>query len=274
MKPSGRTWRSRRGFTLVELLVVVLVLVLLLLFALPSYERPRPGRQFVCLSNLKQMNLSWIMYASDSGEKLITNRPYASAAELPLDNWVAGVMDWTANPQNTNLALLLAAALSPYLKNAQVYRCPDDKSESVVGPRVRSYSMNGFLGNYGGMPNFHGWKSALKLQDVRSPASTFVFAEEHANSIDDGFFINDPNQTSAWIDLPAANHVKGSAGFGFADGHSEIHKWVEASTRQPVNPSGPKPAVQLKPSDVGTDLAWVLKSTGAINTNAVSEPPK
>lgn len=265
MKPSERTWRSHRGFTLIEMLVVVLVLVLLLVFALPFYERPKPGQAIRCLNNLKQMNLAWVMYASDSQEKLVTNRPYAGSAELPLDNWVAGVMDWTTNPQNTNHALLLVATLSPYLKSAQVYRCPEDKSESAVGPRMRSYSMNGFLGNYGGMPNFPGWRSGLKLQDVRSPASTFVFAEEHANSIDDGFFINDPNQTNAWMDLPAANHVKDAAGFGFADGHSEIHKWTEASTRQAVKPSGPKPAVQLKQSDDGTDLAWVLKATGAIS---------
>lgn len=274
MNLSEPTWRGRRGFTLTELLVVVLVLFLLLIFALPFYDRPKPGQAVRCLNNLKQMNLAWIMYASDSEDMMVTNRPYAGSAELPLDNWVAGVVDWTTNSQNTNQALLLAAALSPYLKSAQVYRCPEDRSESAVGPRVRSYSMNGFLGNYGGKPNFPGWKSALKLPYVSSPTSTFLFAEEHANSIDDGFFINDPNRINAWMDLPAANHANGSAGFGFADGHSEIHKWTEASTRQAVKPSGPKPTVQLKQPDVGNDLAWVLKSMGAVSADAASEPAK
>jgi len=266
--------RGHRGFTLIEVLAVIFVVILLLAFALPFYERPRPGMRTACLSNLKQLNLGWILYASDSGEKLITNRPYASAAELPLDNWVAGVMDWKASPQNTNRDLLMVAALSQYIKSPQAYRCPDDKAESAAGPRVRSYAMNGFLGNYSGTPAFRGWQSNLKLTEIRSPATTFVFAEEHPNSINDGFFINDPNQTNAWTDLPASNHDKGAAGFGFADGHSEIHRWVDSSTRPPVKPSGSKPSVQLGRRDSGADLAWVLKSTAARDTNLTSELPK
>lgn len=254
--------------------MVIFVLILLLAFALPFYERPRPGMRTACLSNLKQLNLAWILYASDSSDKLITNRPYASVAELALDNWVAGVMDWTANPQNTNRDLLMVAALSQYIKNPQVYRCPDDKSEAAAGPRIRSYAMNGFLGNYSGTPAFPGWQPNLKLTEIGRPTTTFVFVEEHPNSIDDGFFINNPNQTDAWTDLPSSNHDKKMAGFGFADGHSEFRRWVDSSTRQPVKQFGPKPSVQLVRADSGADLAWILKATGALNTNAVSHSPK
>jgi len=36
-----------------------------------------------------------------------------------------------------------------------------------------------------------------------------------------------------WSDMPASYH-NGAAGFSFADGHSEIHKWVEPVTKQPI----------------------------------------
>ncbi len=40
-----------------------------------------------------------------------------------------------------------------------------------------------------------------------------------------------------WADLPASYH-NGAAGFSFADGHSEIHKWLYASTKLRVAANG------------------------------------
>lgn len=275
-------WRRRKpsaascnpGFTLVEVLAVLIVIVLFVAFFLPTFHRPRPGLQVRCLSNLKQMGLGWVLYYSDLGDRLITNFPYGSSAPLPTNNWVVGVMDWTSNPQNTNADLLLVGALGTYLKSPGVYRCPDDKSESAGGPRVRSYAMNGFMGNGGVESTFPGWKQCLKSSDIQRPASQFVFADEHANSIDDGFFINNPNQSNAWTDLPASGHLKGAAGFGFADGHSEIHRWVDASTRQPMKRFGSKPSVKLTKNDSGADLAWVLNATATRNPDSTNEPAK
>lgn len=283
------TWRGRRsasstcgisansGFTVLELLVVLIAVLVLVYLLLPRITRPRPNQPYRCLSNLKQMNLAWVMYSADSGDRLITNFSYASAAPLPTNNWVAGVMDWTANPQTTNRDLLLAGMLGMYLKSPDVYHCPDDKSESAAGPRVRSYAMNGFMGNGGSESTFAGWKQCLKATDIQRPATMFVFADEHANSIDDGFFINNPNQTNSWTDLPASNHGKGAAGFGFADGHSEIHKWVDPSTLQRTKKSGPKPNVKLTKSDRGADLAWLLNAAASrlnLSTNIPAEGEK
>jgi prepilin-type processing-associated H-X9-DG protein len=56
-----------------------------------------------------------------------------------------------------------------------------------------------------------------------SPAETWVYLDEHPCSINDAGFFN-PHAAS-WIDQPASYH-NGAAGFSFADGHSEIHKWI------------------------------------------------
>lgn len=262
----------RRGFTLIEILVVALVLAVLIIWFLPQYYRPRPGLKIRCLNNVRQLNLAWVLYASDSNDKLVTNRAYAVSDPLPLDNWVAGVMDWSTNSQSTNSSLLLTAALSVYLKSPQVYQCPDDRSASAAGPRVRSYSVNGFMGSNTNKPAFAGWRQYRKLTEVQSPTTTFVFIDEHPNSIGDGYFINDPNQTNAWLDLPASAH-NGAAGVGFADGHAEIHKWADASTKLPVKPSAPKPVVKTKPGSV-TDYEWLLKASTMRETNSTAELPE
>jgi len=221
------------------------------------------------MSNLKQMSIAWIMYATDHGGVLVSNRPYAGTPGIPTDNWVAGVMDWTTNSQNTDEDLLLQAGLSPYLKSPAIYKCPADESVSAAGPRVRSYSMNAFMGSSGQAVG--GWRHYLKLEQISPPAATFVFVGEHPNSIDDGYFVNDPNRTNVWVDLPASGH-KGAGGLGFADGHSEIHRWSEASTKQHVKPNGPKPAVRIPRRGTGADLAWVLERTTQRETNSAGAP--
>ncbi len=61
------------------------------------------------------------------------------------------------------------------------------------------------------------------------PSSLWVFVDEHPDSINDGWLITDVESKTSWVDLPASYH-NGACGFAFADGHSRIKKWLEAST--------------------------------------------
>ncbi len=68
------------------------------------------------------------------------------------------------------------------------------------------------------------------------PAMAWLFVDEHPDSINDGCAFNNPllaPNAYYWTDLPASYH-NGACGFAFADGHSEIKKWRESSTQQPV----------------------------------------
>ena len=106
--------------------------------------------------------------------------------------------------------------------------------------------MNAFVGGPG--PSrpapkyvFEDWRQFLRFSDIRAPANIFVFLDEHPDSINDGWFVycttdpngNGPPEVSEWSDLPASYH-DGAGSFAFADGHSEIHKWMDARTGTPV----------------------------------------
>ena len=102
--------------------------------------------------------------------------------------------------------------------------------------------MNAFVGpqDAEGTPLNSSWQQFLKVGDFRNPSGIFVFLDEHPDSIDDGWMVfctgANPAERSTWSDLPASSH-SGACGFSFADGHSEIEKWLVASTKRPVEKS-------------------------------------
>lgn len=81
---------------------------------------------------------------------------------------------------------------------------------------------------------------------------TWLTIDEQADSINEGFFINS-NTTTQWGDIPSAYH-NGACGFSFADGHSEIHKWLSATSRYPVKFT--YPAVEPFDASGRKDFQW------------------
>lgn len=61
--------RVRQAFTLIELLVVIAVIAVLMAILMPALQRAREqGKRAVCLSNVKQFGLSWVLYADGHAE--------------------------------------------------------------------------------------------------------------------------------------------------------------------------------------------------------------
>ena len=268
--------REAAAFTLVELIVVIAIIATLASLLLPALTRAKAKAQgALCLSNFKQMVLGWSMYASDYDERLVYNLDADHASRsgpASIDsNWVNNVMTWELDADNTNAAFADKARLTPYVgRSLNLYRCPPDHVLSGIQrsagwtTRMRSISMNAMVGDPGeslqGGTNVNNpeFLQFLKSTDIRNPSQTFVFTDEHPDSIGDGYFINRPDPIE-WLHLPASYH-NGAASLSFADGHAEAKRWLVSGTKPPARPDVAGLPLPIANSE-RADFDWLQQRT-------------
>jgi prepilin-type N-terminal cleavage/methylation domain-containing protein/prepilin-type processing-associated H-X9-DG protein len=219
---------DRRAFTLIELLVVIAIIAILAAILFPVFaQAKRAAKKTACLSSVKQVPLAHLMYATDNDDNasfsinlLLTDTRYE------LRSWYAYVYyelpDFEQAYFNAEEGLL-----HPYMKNQQIYGCPE--SDSILAGQLDSAFPNGFGVNTSIMvPELTAWgvpvMPTTNLGSIEAPAETILIADA-VGILSDGSSATLGHQT--WIDGPS-NPVPQTWGVhskmvnvGWADGHAK-----------------------------------------------------
>jgi prepilin-type N-terminal cleavage/methylation domain-containing protein/prepilin-type processing-associated H-X9-DG protein len=285
LKMARRANPARGAFTLIELLVVIAIIAILAAMLLPALSKAKQKTQGTyCMNNGRQIMIAWHMYLHDNADNIVIAL-HGGAAQGGVGDpilgmgWVEGWLDWTTRLDNTNTAFLIDekyARLAPYVaKSKNVFKCPADNFIAAVQRPLgwtRSRSLSGNIGLGRGNAESGPWQSiykhCYKFSDMTfpGPAGTWVFVDEHPDSMNDAGFFN-PSQNTI-VDTPATYH-NGACGFAMADGHSEIHKWRGCLTQARAKAVSAVDGNYLNNAITGPigdpDIHWLSQHGGTIS---------
>jgi prepilin-type N-terminal cleavage/methylation domain-containing protein/prepilin-type processing-associated H-X9-DG protein len=190
-------WSRFRGFTLIEILVVLAIITVLAALLFPAFAKAREGaRRTNCASNLKQITTASQLYLQDS------DRRYP-----PFPDEDDGNSGW-------------AWELRSYLQSDQIFQCPSEplSADAVNSDGLLIGGFTDYWMNYNLERKFEG-----RLQ---FPANTIVFGDGKGDAIN--YSLPSPEENfGPWKpdEDYAKRHFEGS-NYAFADGHV---KWLQPS---------------------------------------------
>jgi prepilin-type N-terminal cleavage/methylation domain-containing protein/prepilin-type processing-associated H-X9-DG protein len=242
-----------KGFTLIELLVVIAIIALLLSVLIPSLKNAREmGKRAVCLSNLEQLSMAWILYADDNDGNLCN--PWAgewhNGSPSRESCWVYSPREDLDADESVVIKAIEAGMLFPYIGSIRLYKCPTGEKYEEVTYSIQ-LTMNGDL--------YCCIEESMvnrKLSQLRTTGSRLVF-------LDEGKWPHSPWGLHAthmtWWDQPTIRHSDGT-NWGFADGHAEYHKWENQATKElAVLPDLPDGWLNRPANESPDDYAWLAR---------------
>ncbi|MFC1762963.1 type II secretion system protein [Planctomycetota bacterium] len=239
-----------KAFTLIELLVVIAVIAVLMAILMPALNRAREqGKRAVCLNNLKQLTLAWIMYADDNYGKIC-------AANVGHSDWGwVGSME-TTDPIEDQIAAMKSGMLYPYCSDLKLYKCP-----TGIRGEIRTYSIVSSMNtNVGSSEKGKVFKNRNRIP---RPSDRIVFVDEGKIS---NHAYNVHYDLPSWKDRPPLRHGNGT-NFSYVDGRIEYWKWTDPRTIAYSDPDQTAPALQTGNPDLlrvqkaiwGNKLGYVPK---------------
>lgn len=221
---------KRRGFTLVELLVVMSIIALLMSILLPGLSRAgEQAKRMHCQANLKNLTWAWYMYAGDYDGKLCSAD---TGWNSPGNNWVADGPMIPSNGIGGSEQAVRDGVLWSYVRVLETYKCKSDRSSLL-----RSYCLSRTMNGKNCSCEEDKINAFSKLSKISRPEEKPVFVD--AESLErwiDGSFSPVADLTAAppeWYSAPnrniTARHSDG-CNLSFGDAHCEYWRYRDART--------------------------------------------
>jgi prepilin-type N-terminal cleavage/methylation domain-containing protein/prepilin-type processing-associated H-X9-DG protein len=243
--------KQKSGFTLIELLVVIAIIALLLSVLIPALKIAKQQAQgIVCLANMKGTSNSWYMYNDDNDGNIVgANQTVDPYAKFPWWNPPDTCYAWVCSPQTDSgedrsydctveeeINGIRRGLMYPYTDTEDVYHCPGDRrykyeSESTTYGGYGGYRSYSIVGGVNGEDTDWGYTRLTKMSQLISPSDKYILVEEsEPRGWNQHSWVIEPDlRNSRWIDPIAIWHNKRST-LGYADGHAEMHQWVDPDT--------------------------------------------
>jgi len=131
---SRRVGSRVRGFTLIEMLVVISIIGVLISITFPMvFTAKESARRRVCMNNLRQIGLAIQMYAMDNGG-WTPPQPVGPGVSMgtPEPRHSPCTLDGTDEMKRMfGIDYFIADVLMPYIGNRDIFRCPSEISEAI-----------------------------------------------------------------------------------------------------------------------------------------------
>jgi len=238
------------GFTLIELLVVISIIALLIAILIPVLRSARElSQRTVCLSNLRQLTLAWVAYATEYDSKLVGGGAFLTAStslsRFRQASWVGrAFLPYESQSRAALIAHPDKGALWPWNKDIDIYRCPRGQLGHAVTYAVviAANGSDDVEGTF--LPDTGGWEfrdlgrcvgstvlKLTKLTDIVSPGAgqRAVFIDKGQLPFGNDFHVHYLYPTWHMASPPPKHHRDGVT-LSMADGHAEYWKWKGRET--------------------------------------------